>query len=388
MHSFLLSIIIPTKNRQYYCLYAIRQILSLGLSDLEICIQDNSDTDDLRNEIAKFGVENIVYNYHEGVLSFVDNFSEAVSLSHGDYVCVIGDDDGVMPSIRKFAEKARSEDLDAIIPSLGFGYIWPSKEKIVDNAETGLLDIYVSGKGSRLVDPQKALDTLLYGAVQNYTTLDIPRLYHGLVKREILESVKNKTGVYFGGLTPDMYMAGALAIECKKVLRVYESVTIAGVCPTSGSADSVTGRHTGNLSDAPHFRGHSNYIWNDKIPAFYSVDTIWADTLLHVLTAYGRMDLVDKFNLPLFESICTHKYPEYKKLIIDHALSHGISTQKVKTAYPILSVKNWSRKTIRAVKLFLKSFLRRKKRFAHLSGIPDIITAQVAIEEFVKSIEA
>lgn len=387
MNNYLLSIVIPTKNRQYYCLYAVKQILSLGLPNLEICIQDNSDKDELRIEIEKLKAPNIVYNYHDGVLSFVDNFSEAISISHGEYLCMIGDDDGILSNIIEYVEKAKSQKIDAIIPSLGFVYFWPSKEKIVENAETGLLHLWVMKSELRLVNPEKALNILLHDAAQNYTSLDIPRLYHGIVRKDILESIKKKTGVYFGGLTPDMYMAVALALECKKVIRINESVTISGICSKSGSADSATGRHTGDLSEAPHFRGHLNYIWNERIPSFYSVDTIWAETLLHALASFKRNDLINKFNLPLFEEICFQKYPEHKKLINDHFLKQGISPLRMKFAYLSFSLRILLKRIIRKLIRETKVLFGYKIYVAHLTNISDIVVAEKSIEKFKRQKE-
>jgi len=161
MNKYMLSIVIPTKNRQDYCLFALKQILSLGLQNIEVCIQDNSDTDELRKDVENLKATNIVYNYHGGVLSFVDNFSEAISISSGEYICIIGDDDGILPSIINYVKKADEENLDAIIPSLGIVYIWPSEKKIIDNAETGLLHLCIAKPyNSRPVNPQKALNTL------------------------------------------------------------------------------------------------------------------------------------------------------------------------------------------------------------------------------------
>ena len=47
----LLSIIIPTKNRQYTCLYSIESALKISDDNLEIIVQDCSDTDILKDNI-------------------------------------------------------------------------------------------------------------------------------------------------------------------------------------------------------------------------------------------------------------------------------------------------------------------------------------------------
>lgn len=343
---YILSIIIPTKNRQKYCLAAIRQILSLNLSEIEICIQDNSDTDILRNEISSIASENIVYNYHEGVLSFVDNFSEAVSLSHGEYLCMIGDDDGILPSIMDMVRFMKGKGIDSLIPSLGAVYYWPSDNPIVANGEKGVLTLSYLRSKARYTNSKKALLKLLKGAVQNYTSLDMPRLYHGIVKKTCLEDIKEQTGKYFDGLTPDIYMAVALSFVCKKTLRIDTPITISGICPTSGSNDSATGKHTGKLEDAPHFRGHTDYHWDEHIPAFYSVDTIWAETLMQALTMFKRDDLKSKFNMSLFEIICLKKYPEYENIIKEHAKKEFVSIISMKKQNLFLRLKILKKKIL------------------------------------------
>ncbi len=349
----LLSIVIPTKNRSYYCLYAVKQILALNLDGVEICVQDNSDTDSLRAEIEALRTQIVVYNYHPGVLSFVDNFSEAVSISQGEYLCMIGDDDGILPIILDYARKAKEGEIDAIIPEFNYIYFWPSQDKIMSNAEDGLLSMTKRSLREREVDPYKALLKLLKDAAQDYTSLDIPRLYHGIVNRRVLESIKNKTGAYFGGLTPDMYMAVVLSLECKKVLRTSFSFTISGICPKSGSADSATGRHTGQLSDAPHFRGHNSYKWDERIPPFYSVDTIWAETLIHALKVYGHDYLVNLFNFPLFETICIRRYPEFKTIIIEHSKRYSISAMSMKSSYLFYFFRRQCKRIIRKIRTMM-----------------------------------
>ena len=53
MKTPLLSIVIPTKNRQKYALSIIQTILSIKDYALELVIQDNSDTNELENSIKK-----------------------------------------------------------------------------------------------------------------------------------------------------------------------------------------------------------------------------------------------------------------------------------------------------------------------------------------------
>lgn len=387
MNNYLLSIIIPTRNRQKYCKAAVNQILEHNWDCVEICIQDNSEDDSLREWIESLHTKQVVYNYHSGILSFVDNFSEAVSLAHGDYLCMIGDDDGVLPSILNLVETMRREKADAAIPALSFIYFWPSQQHIVDNNEQGLLlaHLYSEQPGGhvRIINGgERGLRKLLKNGVQDYYGYDIPRLYQGIVKRDIIEEIKNETGHYFGGLTPDMYMATALSLTCKKILRVKYSITISGICPKSGSSDSATGKHTGDLKDAPHFRGHDAYEWNELIPAFYSVDTIWGDTLLCALKEFKRDDLVKKFNLALFSGLCINKYREYGNLILQHAKNNGCTVSLIKRNLAVYKIKIFAKRIKGKIeRTFCKGLGKTNKRIV---GLWDIKAAEDAITELYK----
>lgn len=313
-----LSIIIPTKNRQKYCFAAVKQILSLGLKDFEICIQDNSDVNSLENDLASLGSERVRYNYHSGVLSFVDNFSEAVSICSGTYACMIGDDDGLIDSIEQVVEYAEQHDVDAVIPELGVAYYWPTEKPLVPGAENGYFIMKSNQAELKFRAVVPSIQGLLKNGGQDYHLFNLPKLYHGIVKRDRLEEIKKTAGHYFGGLTPDIYIAVALALVCKSICTVNVSVTIAGVCPTSGSADSDTGRHTGSLKDAPHFRGHTTYNWCKEVPYVYSIETIWADTLLHVFEDFKRNEEKASLSVSMLDAICYFKYPSLRKDVLYH----------------------------------------------------------------------
>ena len=369
MNKYSVSIVIPTKNRQQYCIEAIKQILELGFDDLQICIQDNSDDDCLRQFIDGIHNDHVVYNYHAGVLSFVDNFSEAILLASGEYVCMIGDDDGILPSIMEEVYYARKHNLDAIIPGLNAIYYWPSSRPIVEKGENGCLVLIPMSKGHKRVDTKKSLEDLVrYGGL-NYLNYDLAKVYHGLVRRKIFLDIKHRTGYIFDGLTPDLYMATALSLTCKKVVKTDYPISVSGICPTSGSTDSATGKHTGALKDAPHFRGHDNYEWDMLIPAFYSVETIWSESMLRALKNFHEDELISKFNVKIFDSFCLNRYPQFTDVISQHATSMGVDL----IAYPKakgMNLKGMFFKTIRKIKRGFK----KSRRLYDIKSISDAVS--------------
>jgi len=274
----LLSIVIATKNRVPYCVNAIETILSFPDNDFELIIQDNTDNLELKTYIeSNISDQRLVYNYTPPPFSSIDNFNAAFSLASGEFVCLIGDDDGVIPQILTIARWANSKNIESVCSSAYIGYAWPGVYKVF---KSGALTIPKYSEKVEYIKPLKRLPELLKNGILDYYKFNLPRVYHGLVRKSCMEEIKLKTGNYFGGLSPDIYSTIALSgvIEHHLVLNI--PFTISGVCNSSTSADSSRQKHCGNLEDAPHLRSNENYIWEPEIPRYYSVQTIWAETCI------------------------------------------------------------------------------------------------------------
>ena len=321
-NSPLLSIIIPTRNRQKYAISAITSILSISAPDLELVVQDNSDSRDLEEYIrSNINDTRLRYNYTSTPLSFIDNFDAAVSLASGKYLCIIGDDDGVNPEIIEATRWADRNDIDALRQkTVSARYLWPESgvpSTLFTNVSTnGVFAINsFSGKVIR-PDPEVEMRKLVQRGGFKYLETEIPRLYPGIVKHECLNKVREKTGSFFGGLSPDIFAAVVIANFTKNVVSIDYPLTIDGVSKSSGSAQGARGEHVGSLEDAPHFRYRGTYKWAEIIPRFYSVQTIWADSTVAALKALGRDDLLRDFNLPLLAAYCVAAHPKYKRIIL------------------------------------------------------------------------
>lgn len=317
----LLSIIIPTRNRQKYAISAITSIMNISAPDLELVVQDNSDSRDLENYILNnVNDPRLKYNYTPTPLSLVDNFNTAIGLASGKYLCIIGDDDGVNPEIIEATHWADMNDVNALKPTVSATYLWPESgvsSILFRNVSTnGVFTIGpFSGKVIR-PDPEVELRKVVQSGGFKYLETEIPRLYHGIVKHKCLDKVREKTGAFFGGLSPDIFAALAVANFTKNVISIDYPLTIAGVSKSSGSAQSARGEHLGNLEDAPLFRYRGTYKWAEIIPRFYSVQTIWADSTVAALKALGRDDILQDFNLPLLAAYCVAAHPKYTRIVL------------------------------------------------------------------------
>lgn len=117
----LLSISIPTKNRQYYCTEAIKHILSYDNQDFELCIHDHSDDRTIEEFVSTIEDKRLRYIYSTEALSSSENMSRSIEMTNGEYVCMIGDDDTVLPTIFKWVKYMKeNNDLISIEAEKGF----------------------------------------------------------------------------------------------------------------------------------------------------------------------------------------------------------------------------------------------------------------------------
>ena len=318
----LLSVVIPTRNRQEYAILCVESILRIQDPDLEVVIQDNSDTTELE-ELLRRNVQDsrLRYSYTPTPLSFIHNFDAAVRLATGDYLCFIGDDDGVNPEIMEATRWAKDNEIDTLKPAHGVHYLWPgsgmSSTLLSDvPQETGRLVIKPFSGKTVYPDNKREMRKLVGKGGQEYLKRELPKLYHGIVKRECLDRVREKTGAYFGGLSPDIYAAVCIANTARNSVSIDYPLTLPGACRKSGSVESQVGKHTGNLEDAPHLNNRGSYEWAEQVPRYYSVPTIWADSAIAALQDLGREDLLKDFNVAYLAACCLWAHPQYGRVIL------------------------------------------------------------------------
>lgn len=277
----LVSIIIATKNRVQYCIKSVESILAYTEIDFEVILQDNTDSTELKQYADQYFKDpRLVYRYTPPPFSSIDNFNAGLELAKGEYVCLIGDDDGICSNFFNVVRWAKANDIDSVCPKVFIDYYWPGA---FDPEGPGYLTVpWFSGKVWE-ENPAQRLQPLVDDGIVNYMAYHLPKFYHGIVRRQFFEEHKLRTGYYLGGLSPDIYSAVTLSSVVKKHIVLDFPITISGACKVSTTVAGFNGGHSGQLKDAPHFRHRGNYVWDTRIPAYYSVQTIWAESALKAI---------------------------------------------------------------------------------------------------------
>ena len=229
-HKF--TIIIPTRNRADVLEWALKTCITQEYKNLEIIVSDNYSEDRTREVVSSYNDKRIKY-FNTGLrLSMSHNWEFALSKATGDYVSILGDDDGFLPN----AIGSINDILNEItLPAICWHqskYVWPNSGFHKHSL------FIIMRKGIRIYEGKENLKKVLY--YQNHYSTN-PWLYGGFVKTDLLKSIREKSeGVFFHSRIPDIYSGIAVASQIGKYIYSIGPYSIAGVSSHSQGASSFS----------------------------------------------------------------------------------------------------------------------------------------------------
>jgi len=276
--SKLLSIVVPTKNRYTYLKYLIELVASFYTDDIELVINDNSDNNDeiiqyLQGENYSF----VKYFYQKEPISMTENSDSAILNSSGKYVCFIGDDDGVTRHIQKCVEWMDVNGIEILKSQLTL-YKWPSFQDpklsstvAVANYTSNYWFVDNSTVLKRIIED--GFDTLSY----------MPKVYNGIVRRDVLNRIYNIAGTFFPGPSPDMANAVALCLVSSKYVFLDFPIIIGGRCVHGGGNPNRFKGGYADIDKLPFLPKTSKDEWEPRLPKVWCVETVWPESGIKAL---------------------------------------------------------------------------------------------------------
>jgi glycosyltransferase involved in cell wall biosynthesis len=287
----LISLIIPTRDRAEYLQHSIRTCMENKNPNVEILVLNNASTDDTDAVLRGIADPRVRYFRSETRLSMRDNFEKGIELSRGEVICFIGDDDGVLPNAVDSVISIFDKYQVGAVSAARAHYFWPDLSASRKN--TALLP---RGHGLMILDSRCELRKVLVD--NNYYRL--PCIYHGFVKRDIVDRIKRRQGRFFLSSQVDVYSSIAIAMEGIKYCYSNSPLVING-----GSSRSNGASHSGAGTE------HEKKLWKQEddlglLPGFENNLTIGA-LILESAIRYGdafvnKMHLSEIFDI----SDCVH----------------------------------------------------------------------------------
>ena len=353
----LLSIVVPTKNRYFYLKYLVtyfNQIKDLGI---ELIIQDNSDEledqPNFKNFLENLDDPRIIYSFIEEGLSVIDNSDEALLKASGEYVTFIGDDDIFSHHLISFLKEAKAKNISAILPEKS-SYSWPDiTSRFYGNKLSGkFTQTKISGE-KKIISTSEELDKVL--KLGGTEILELPRVYHGIIKRSILQKIYDQTGSYFPGPSPDMANAVAICNFLDQLLVIDIPLVISGHSSRSTGGQGAAGKHFGEVANIAHLPKNTSQNWTSEVPFYWSGYTIYAESAIQALKRLNLADKLLKLNYNFLYATCLVFDTHYKERIIktiNESLDSKQGVSKVKINF--LYVKVWLNRIVYHLKNNMK----------------------------------
>lgn len=310
----LLSIIVPTKNRYPQLIETISSICKfINSIDLEVIIQDNSIDNSVF--LKNFKLESfpfIKYFFDSNEKDSITNFNDAINNASGEYCIVIGDDDIVNPYILDVVKKVKQANLDSLIYPRG-QYYWPDVKFIKQFKffEPSSLQFVKSNilEFTKKTSADELTNILDFGGCNLGNG---PCLYHGLVKKKVLDDIFLKFGSYVLGYAPDMSFTITLLLEKEDFYFTNVCLTIPGASYNSAAGMGRRGKHSTTLDNLPNIIPKKMLgDWDQNLPRIWTGYTFNAISIYAVLKRYEIQRTVDykmQYKKNLSENIYDYKY--------------------------------------------------------------------------------
>jgi glycosyltransferase involved in cell wall biosynthesis len=233
-HRMTTSILLPTRNRLEFLKYAVETVLRQDSPDWELVVSDNDSSEDIGGYLATLKDARIIYHRTERFLPVTDNWNAALERSSGDYVVMLGDDDGLMPgcisSLERLVERFRSPD---VVYNSALLLTYPS---VLDEHPEGYLMPY--GYASFLRDAQAPfvlghdLARRMVEAAMDF------RLTYGYnaqfvaISRRLIDELAPQ-GPFYQSPFPDYYSTNVAFLKARSIVVEPNPQVLIGVTPRS-----------------------------------------------------------------------------------------------------------------------------------------------------------
>jgi glycosyltransferase involved in cell wall biosynthesis len=228
------SVLLPTRNRLEFLRFAVETVRRQDVGDWEIIVSDNDSEDDIAGYVASIADPRLHYQRTDRFLPVTENWNYALASSRGDYVVMLGDDDGLMPGyFATMTELLTRFDHPELIYTSGYLFAYPG---VLPDHPQGLLDHYRNGvffagaeQAFRLDGRQArrvALDAM------NFKMSFAYNMQYSLVSRRLIDRLA-PLGSFFQSPFPDYYATIVMFLKAQQIVIEPRPLVAIGITPKS-----------------------------------------------------------------------------------------------------------------------------------------------------------
>jgi glycosyltransferase involved in cell wall biosynthesis len=259
------SVVIPTRERAGTLLHTLKTCIRQTFSDYEIIVCDNHSSPATKQVVDEIGSDRIKYIRAPEPLAMSANWELALEQAKGEWVTVLGDDDGLMPyALGEVDNLVRKHPVKAVHTHRGL-YLWPD---IALTDEANFIRIPMSRTLNRIDSKTKLIQVCRFesGADQ------LPMIYNSFIHRDLITEMRKRVGKVFPNAIPDVYSGFAFAHLTQDFLSVGIPFNIAGLSGRSNGVMTLLVRDPNEIAEEFHRlnkqNGYRTHRFVPDLPVF------------------------------------------------------------------------------------------------------------------------
>jgi glycosyltransferase involved in cell wall biosynthesis len=306
------SIVIPTRQRHETLPYTLETVLGQNFENYEIVVSDNFSSPETKAVVDSFGSTKIRYFRTAKPLAMSDNWEFAVEQAQGEYITVLGDDDGLLPHALSELDRLLRELQVPLLHWKQIEYNWPSH---VIESQRNLL-IIPTNQHNRQIHSTQVLHYIAQKKCSAFSNL--PMIYNSFVHRDLVAQVRSVNGRVFKSLVPDIYSGVAFASRVKSFYSVGRPMAIAGRSGNSIGSAVFANQKTAVIQDFETLNQKSGFQLHPSLPPLLNQATSVVDTFMWARDHFGsHIPVPSRKQIAQWsaEAIVAHCEAEYRQML-------------------------------------------------------------------------
>jgi len=320
----LYSIVVPTRERHDVLEHTLRTVLRQTRPNFEIVVVDNRSSPETKAVVDAFASPHIRYVRSPERLAMAENWELGLSHAQGDYITILGDDDGLMPDAIELAEHMHAEWPDRIVTWKPIIWFWPNFIREQDRS-------FCHGHVSSRVEVRSTRDVLKRVFASRTPYIELPTLYYSFVPRQLVERIRSKRGRYFNSINPDIYSGLINAISAPDYIYSYRPLSVVGVSKHSTGSSYIYSEHDSSAFDM--FKQENADKWDETLDPRLVGDFILEVKLADGYIKFKEQELPDDREISL-------DMPALLRLVSQRAARYRIRHAEVERAIREMATRN------------------------------------------------
>lgn len=227
------SILLPTRNRLDLLSYALTTVIEQSFTDWEVVLSDNASDEDIGAYVRSLADARLRYHRTDSFVSVTENWNEALARSRGDYVLMLGDDDGLLAgSLAELDRLLRAYDEPDLVYTDGLQFAYPD---VYENESSGFFQRGFGSFFGKAKEPFFLNPSAARRLVRRSARFRLPFVYnmqHSIISRRQIEELRF-AGDFFQSPYPDYYATNALFWRAERILINPRPLVCIGISPKS-----------------------------------------------------------------------------------------------------------------------------------------------------------